>query len=238
MPSSFRAAVVACATATVMTATTACTLSPPLHTVEIAQPGHGIVAVSAQMGGGLQGDGQLAYGVASHVQAETSGQVGAGPHYSMGAGLRAELPLTAPSEGGSLPLSVQVAGLFRHVGLSRQNFGCGHDSWISGGCLSGGNVDAGGGEIGFVGRVGSHGRPLRLGGWIGGAAGQLVEANGYTHQTVTQATFALSLEAALDDERTWNVLLGATYELMLTSLPYDNPEPSIYGVGVGIVFRP
>jgi hypothetical protein len=243
----------------------ACCITAPLHPVDVADVGHVTATLSGQIGDSLQGEAQLGYGVAPHVQLEASGAVGAaasGLGYSVGGGVRGEVPFE-PRPDGSSALSMQIAGLYRHTGLSGYDSSPNSSSCDPGGvstswtCVPNATIESGGIELGLVGRVQPGPTSLGWGIWAAGAMGNawgtapeggdggLSGAFAY-RTTIARMTLSASLEQPLDRSRRWSLLAGATFELVSPIGGYAaeageavNPEPNAsWGLGAGLVLRP
>lgn len=237
-------------------ATTPGCLAAPLHTVEVADPGHLTAAVSGQIGGALQGEMQLAYGIAPHVQIEASGVAGAsadGVGYSGGAGIRGQIPLLASRADGSSPLSLQIAGLYRHSVLPGDDENDCDPESIFDSCLPSATIDTMSAELGLVGRALSSPIGLSWGVWAAGGGGNASGTvcggcgpsgpGGYVpyRSTIALLTLSASVEISFDRTRTWNLLLGVTWQSVPVpdqSSPQVNPEPdAAWGFGAGLVAR-
>ncbi len=240
----------ACAT------TTPSCLAAPLHTVEIADPGHLAAAVSGQIGGVLQGEVQLAYGIAPHVQIEASGVAGASGDsvgYSGGAGLRGQIPLLASRADGSSPLSLQIAGLYRHSALPGDDENDCDPESVFASCLPSAKIDTVSAELGLVGRALSSPIGISWGVWAAGGGGNASGTvcgecgasgpGGYVpyQSMISLVTLSASVEISFDQTRMWNLLLGVTWHSVPTpnqDSTQVNPEPyAPLGLGAGLVAR-
>jgi hypothetical protein len=214
-------------------ATTGC-LAPVLHPVDIAGPGHMLAAISGQfVGTVLQGEAQLAVGIAPHLQLEGAGALGLAGVASAGGGARVQVPLTPAWPNGIARVSLQIAALYEHDALPTYT-GCG--KVIFGLCYSGGQTDGGSLELGVVWHPDPHPRGAAIGFWLSGGPTFIAPPASFDQSTpFVQGALRISGEVPIDDRRHFNVLAGGT--IAYAAVSDLQPTRLQIGAGVGIVMR-